>query len=149
MLYEVITQPKLIIVDEPTAGLDPGERNRFLNLLSDVGSDVIVILSTHIVDDVRELCTNMAIMDKGQIVLRSTPQEAIEELNGKVYQKLIDKNELAEYEENYKVISSKLISGRPLIHVLSDTPPDAAFEAVKPNLEDVFFSHLSSSYSLI
>ncbi len=145
----LLGQPKLIIVDEPTAGLDPGERNRFLNLLSDVGSDVIVILSTHIVDDVRELCTNMAIMDKGQIVLRSTPQEAIEELNGKVYQKLIDKNELAEYEENYKVISSKLISGRPLIHVLSDTPPDAAFEAVKPNLEDVFFSHLSSSYSLI
>ncbi len=141
----LIGNPKLIIVDEPTAGLDPGERNRFHNLLADVAEDVIIILSTHIVDDVTELCSNMAIMNLGKMVYQGAPQTVISELNGKVWQKIIERNEVAEYQANYTVISDKMVAGRPLIHVLSDSNPGAGFESVAPSLEDVFFSKINTT----
>lgn len=139
----LIGSPKLLIVDEPTAGLDPGERNRFYDLLSDVGEDVIVILSTHIVDDVLELCTQMAIMNVGKIVFDGSPDKAVEALAGKVFQKRIKREELENYKEEYQVISNRLIGGQPIIHVMSDDLPDASFEEVAPTLEDVFFSSLN------
>jgi len=141
----LIGNPKLIIVDEPTAGLDPGERNRFYNLLAELGKDVIVILSTHIVDDVRELCTNMAIMDMGKIVYQGSPQKAIDELENKVYKKIITRPELQEYDTNYTVISNKMVGGQPLIHILNDTDPGNGFQPVEPNLEDVFFTKTNIS----
>lgn len=136
----LIGDPKLIIVDEPTVGLDPGERNRFHNLLADVGQEVIVILSTHIVDDVRELCTEMAIMNEGQIVYNGSPQNALQALEGKVWQTSIERDQMERYKRNYTVISDKMVAGKPQIHVLSDAQPDSEFEQVKPNLEDVFFT---------
>jgi len=145
----LIGNPKLIIVDEPTAGLDPGERNRFYNLLADVGKEVIVILSTHIVDDIRELCTKMAIMNLGRIVYHGTPQKAIDALNGKVYQKVVTREELPDYARHYSIISNKMVGGRPLIHVFSETDPGAGFEQVNPNLEDVFFSKINTSNVLV
>jgi ABC-2 type transport system ATP-binding protein len=141
----LIGNPQLIIVDEPTAGLDPGERNRFHNLLADVGSEVIVILSTHIVDDVRELCTEMAIMNLGKIIYNGGPEEAISTLEGQVWEKTIKRDELSEHKEQYNVISEKMIAGKPLIHIQSETNPSAGFKAVEPNLEDVFFSFIKSS----
>jgi len=145
----LIGNPKLIIVDEPTAGLDPGERNRFYNLLADVGKDVIVILSTHIVDDIRELCTKMAIMDLGKIVYYGTPKDAIDELVGKVYQKIIPRDELDDYANNYSIISNKMVGGQPLIHVFSETNIGNGFESVVPNLEDVFFSKINTSNIIV
>lgn len=145
----LIGNPKLIIVDEPTAGLDPGERNRFYNLLADVGKNVIVILSTHIVDDIRELCTNMAIMDAGKIVYYGSPQDAINQLDGQVYQKIVTREELAGYANTYAVISNKMVGGQPLIHVLSETHPENGFESIKPDLEDVFFSKTNTSNLLV
>lgn len=145
----LIGDPKLIIVDEPTAGLDPGERNRFYNLLADVGKDVIVILSTHIVDDVRELCTKMAIMNFGQIVYHGSPSAAIEELNSKVYQKMVERSELEQYAMDYKIISNKMVGGQPLIHIYSDHDPQNGFEQVTPNLEDVFFSKINTESVLV
>jgi ABC-2 type transport system ATP-binding protein len=140
----LIGNPKLIIVDEPTAGLDPGERNRFHNLLADVAEDVIIILSTHIVADVTELCSNMAIMNLGKMVYQGEPQAVISELNGKVWQKIIERNEVADYQSNYTVISDKMVAGKPLIHVLSDANPGAGFESIAPGLEDVFFSKINT-----
>lgn len=140
----LIGNPQLIIVDEPTAGLDPGERNRFHNLLADVGQDVVIILSTHIVDDVRELCSNMAIMNLGQLVYQGTPNNVLQELKGKVWQKSIERNQVAEYQKNYKVISDKMVAGNPLIHVLSESNPGDGFEQVEPNLEDVFFTKINN-----
>ena len=145
----LIGNPKLIIVDEPTAGLDPSERNRFYNLLADVSEDVIVVLSTHIVDDVRELCTKMAIMNLGKIVFHGAPQQAIDSLDGKVYQKLVGRSELEDYKNNFSIISNKMVGGQPLIHVLSDTNLDDGFELVKPNLEDVFFSNINTENTLV
>ena len=145
----LIGNPKLIIVDEPTAGLDPGERNRFYNLLSEVGKQVIVILSTHIVDDVRELCTKMAIMNAGQIVYQGTPQNAIDELYGKVFRRIVAREELETYANNYSIISNKMVGGQPLIHVFSETNPENGFELVNPNLEDVFFSRINKSNVLV
>lgn len=136
----LIGNPKLIIVDEPTAGLDPGERNRFHNLLADVGQDVIVLLSTHIVDDVRELCTDMAIMNHGAIVFNGSPTEALDSINGQVWEKQITRAQLNEYKSRYNVISDKMIAGSPIIHVLHDVIPEDGFISVEPNLEDVFFS---------
>ncbi|MFL2611724.1 MAG: ABC transporter ATP-binding protein [Flavobacteriaceae bacterium] len=140
----LIGNPKILIVDEPTAGLDPGERNRFYDLLSDVGKDVIVILSTHIVDDVRELCTEMAIMDFGKIVFQGKPQDGINELDGKVFEKHIKKTELDRYKRDFNVISNRLIGGNPIIHVLAEKV-DKTFKKIEPTLEDVFFSKLSKN----
>jgi len=141
----LIGQPNLLIVDEPTAGLDPGERNRFHNLLADVGSEVIVILSTHIVDDVRELCPQMAIMNKGRIVYSGAPENAIQDLEGQVWQKQVEREEMSKYRDQYELISEKLIAGRPLIHILSKEDPGNGFEEVEPNLEDVFFTRTHAS----
>lgn len=145
----LIGNPKLIIVDEPTAGLDPSERNRFYNLLADVGKDVIVILSTHIVDDIRELCTKMAIMNLGEIVYHGSPQTAVDELRSKVFQKIVSREELQNYANVYKIISNKMVGGKPVIHVFSDEHPQNGFEQVTPNLEDVFFSKINTSNILV
>ncbi|NBA84660.1 ATP-binding cassette domain-containing protein [Emticicia sp. CRIBPO] len=139
----LLANPKLIIVDEPTAGLDPAERNRFLNLLSELGENTIVILSTHIVEDVKELCSDMAIINRGQVLYKGNPFDAINELEGKVWSKRIAKAELADYKNNFKVISEKLIGGTPLIHILSEEGnPDGTFEGVAGDLEDVYFSRI-------
>ena len=135
----LIGNPRLIIVDEPTAGLDPGERNRFYNLLSEIGEQVIVILSTHIVQDVRELCPNMAIIDKGKVLFSGKPDSALDTLKGKIWEKSITKDEIENHQANYQLISSKLVSGKPLIHIYSDSSPGNGFSVADPDLEDVFF----------
>jgi ABC-type multidrug transport system ATPase subunit len=140
----LIGNPQLLIVDEPTAGLDPGERNRFYNLLAEVGEQVIVILSTHIVEDVLDLCTNMAIIQKGQVLYQGRPQDAIAQLNGRIWQISIPKAELASYEQRYQVVSSKLVGGRPLLHVYSTVPLSEGFVPSAPDLEDVFFTKIRS-----
>ncbi len=138
----LLSNPKLIIVDEPTAGLDPTERNRFLNLLSELGENAIVILSTHLVDDVKELCTDMLIINQGKVLMRSNPNEAIEELEGKIWQKQILKHELKLYKEKYKVVSEKLVSGKPEIHVYSEAALNDGFSMVQADLKDVYFSRV-------
>jgi ABC-type multidrug transport system ATPase subunit len=143
----LIGAPKLIIVDEPTAGLDPEERNRFLNLLAEIGEQVVVILSTHIVEDVADLCTNMAIIAKGEVRRSGNPLACIDDLRGKTWKKLIYREELDEYERNHDVISTRLVCGRPSIHVLADTQPDESFTRVDPSLEDVYFSTLARKRS--
>ncbi|MGA3213169.1 MAG: ABC transporter ATP-binding protein [Terriglobales bacterium] len=140
----LIGNPQLLIVDEPTAGLDPGERNRFYNLLAEIGEQVIVILSTHIVEDVTDLCTNTAIINKGKVLYQGHPQDAIEELNGRIWQISIAKSELADYEQRYQVVSSKLVGGRPLLHVYSAASLSGGFALCAPNLEDAFFTKISS-----
>lgn len=139
----LIGNPKLVIVDEPTAGLDPGERNRFYNILSEIGENVIVILSTHIVQDVRELCTQMAIMDKGKVLFSGNTDDALQQIKGKVWERKVDKHELAAYQSAYKVISSKLVGGKPLIHAFSESDPGKGFSKAEENLEDVFFAKLN------
>jgi ABC-2 type transport system ATP-binding protein len=139
----LLGNPQLLIVDEPTAGLDPGERNRFYNLISEVGENVIVILSTHIVQDVMELCTNMAIIHQGRVLFAGVPDEAVRSLDGRIWKKFITKAEMKAYEEKHRVISSKLIAGRPLIHIFSEQRPGDGFEPVPADLEDVFFSRIS------
>ena len=139
----LIGSPKLVIVDEPTAGLDPGERNRFYNILSEIGENIIVILSTHIVQDVRELCTQMAVMDRGTVLFSGQTDDALLEVKGKVWEKRVLKTELPDYQEKYKVISNKLVGGQPLIHVFSEGSPDNGFGQAEENLEDVFFAKLN------
>lgn len=139
----LIGNPKLIIVDEPTAGLDPGERNRFYNILSEIGENVIVILSTHIVQDVRELCTSMAIMDKGRVLFSGNTDDALAQINGKVWEKRIEKTDLDDLQKNLKVISTKLVGGKPLVHVFSNENPGNGFKSAEENLEDVFFAKLN------
>lgn len=139
----LLCDPKLIIVDEPTAGLDPYERKRFHNLLSEISEDVVVILSTHIVDDVSNLCSHMAIINKGEILLNQEPQKALEFYKGKIWEKEIPKNEMDEYSQKYFVISSRLFTGKNYIKVLSDEKPEAGFYAVDPILEDVYFHTLT------
>lgn len=136
----LIGTPKLIIVDEPTAGLDPGERNRFYNLLSEIGENVIVILSTHIVQDVMELCNNMAIIHQGKVLFGGTPHDAVGLLNGKIWSKSVEKSDLATLATQQRVISTKLVAGKPLVHIYSDTQPDSGFTSTSADLEDVFFS---------
>jgi ABC-2 type transport system ATP-binding protein len=138
----LIGSPKLVIVDEPTAGLDPGERNRFYNLLSEIGENIIVILSTHIVQDVMELCTNMAIIHKGKLLYAGEPQAAVNTVEGKIWSKSIEKSEFEGYANQYHVISSKLMAGKPNIHVYSNEQPDHGFELATADLEDVFFSKI-------
>jgi ABC-type multidrug transport system ATPase subunit len=141
----LIGQPQLLIVDEPTAGLDPEERNRFLNLLADISQNVVVILSTHIVDDVAQLCSDMAIISKGNIVRQGAPNALTAELNGKVWRAFIEKGELDQAKSQFNVILSRLVGGRTLIHVVSDTNPGAGFEPVAPDLEDVYFTALGGA----
>ena len=140
----LLGNPKLIIVDEPTAGLDPTERNRFLNLLSSIGRNVIVILSTHIVDDVRELCPQMAIISQGEVLLQGSPAQTIDALNGKIWRKMMhDDAELVEVEKTHHVISSHLVAGLTEVRVYADTNPGEGFTPVDPDIEDVYFLILS------
>lgn len=141
----LIGDPELIIVDEPTAGLDPAERVRFLNLLSEIGEDSVVILSTHIVADVRELCTQMAIIRGGEIIFEGEPQSAIADLDGQVWRKTVTKKTLPEHEAAFDVISTKLVAGRPVIHVHSQGRPDDTFESADPDLEDVYFTRMRAN----
>ncbi|WP_184715419.1 ABC transporter ATP-binding protein [Caulobacter sp.] len=141
----LIGDPRLIIVDEPTAGLDPEERNRFLNLLAEIGENVVVILSTHIVEDVSDLCPAMAIICDGRIVKEGAPADLVGQLNGKIWKKIIDKAELEAAKTQYKVISTRLLAGRTVIHILSDDNPGNGFEPVAGGLEDVYFSTLSTT----
>jgi ABC-2 type transport system ATP-binding protein len=136
----LLSNPKLIIVDEPTAGLDPAERVRFLNLLSAIGEDAVVILSTHIVDDVSELCSRMAIINKGRILLEGEPLATIDSLRGRVWKRVIDRSELEGIERDHRVISTKLLAGRTLVHVCDDSPPGSDWHGVEPDLEDVYFN---------
>lgn len=145
----LLGNPKLLIVDEPTAGLDPAERVRFLNLLSELGENSVVILSTHIVEDVSELCTNMAIINKGQILLEAEPLQAVAALEGKIWRKVIDKNILPELGLEYQIISAKLLGGRTLVHVICEETPENSFEMIKPDLEDVYFSTMAGFYGEI
>ena len=139
----LINNPRLIIVDEPTAGLDPAERNRFLNLLSEIGENTVVILSTHIVDDVRELCSQMAIIKEGEVLHTGRPRDTIAALQGRVWRKRIEKQLLPEYKAKHHVVSEKLFEGMPEIHVINEEKPDPSFEPVNASLEDVYFSFIN------
>ena len=139
----LLGNPKLMIVDEPTAGLDPAERVRFLNLLSELGENSVVLLSTHIVEDVSELCTRMAIIDRGRILLEAEPLRAVADLRGRIWRRVISKQELAALEREHAVISTKLLAGRTVVRVFGDTAPGPGFEPAEPDLEDVYFSTMS------
>jgi ABC-2 type transport system ATP-binding protein len=136
----LLGNPRLIIVDEPTAGLDPTERVRFLNMLSALGETSIVILSTHIVEDVSELCSHMAIIDKGRIKLEAEPIAAIAGLQGKIWRRVVERAQLAEYQQRHSVVSTKLLGGRTVVRVLSDNRPEDGFEPSEASLEDVYFA---------
>jgi ABC-2 type transport system ATP-binding protein len=136
----LLGDPSLIIVDEPTAGLDPAERVRFLNLLSEIGEQAVVILSTHIVEDVAELCSRMAIIDRGEILLEAEPLAAIAALRGRVWKQVVSKQELPQIERDHRLICTKLQAGRTLVHVYAEASPGPGFERVEPDLEDVYFS---------
>jgi len=138
----LIGNPKLVIVDEPTAGLDPEERNRFLNLLSEIGENVVVILSTHIVEDVTDLCPNMAIINKGQVLLTGKPHDAIAALNERVWSAEVSKSQLLDYQAKFNVLSTRLVGGKPVIHVFNEEQPEAGFHQINPDLEDVYFQRL-------
>ncbi|NIJ94840.1 ABC-type multidrug transport system ATPase subunit [Xanthomonas campestris] len=138
----LLGNPQLVIVDEPTAGLDPEERNRFLNLLAEIGENVVVILSTHIVEDVTDLCPTMAIMNRGQVLLTGRPADAIDMLQQQVWRKQVSKQALPDYEARFTVLSTRLIAGHPVIHVFSTDCPEPGFEQVAPDLEDVYFQRL-------
>lgn len=135
--------PKLMIVDEPTAGLDPAERMRFLNLLSELGENCVVLLSTHIVEDVSEVCTRMAVIDQGEILLEAEPLGAVNDLHGRIWRRVIAKAELPEVEREHAVISTRLFAGRTVVHVYSNTAPGPSFESADPDLEDVYFSTMA------
>ena len=139
----LLGNPKLLIVDEPTAGLDPAERVRFLNLLSELGENSIVILSTHIVEDVSELCTRMAIINKGRILLEAEPLRAVETMQGRVWERVVTKDELPSIEREHDLLSTKLLAGRTVVRVRSEAQPSPAFRAVEPDLQDVYFSAIA------
>ena len=138
----LIGNPGLIIVDEPTAGLDPEERNRFLNLLAEIGENVVVILSTHIVEDVSDLCTRMAVLVDGRVQLEGAPLDLIGATRGKIWMKTIDRSTLPQYRERYEILSTRLFAGNTILHVLSERDPGDGFAAVEGGLEDVYFSTL-------
>ncbi len=140
----LLGDPRLIIVDEPTAGLDPAERVRFLNLLSELGERAVVILSTHIVEDVSELCSRMAIIDRGEILLEAEPLKSVEQLRGRIWRRLVGREQLEQIEREHAVISTKLLAGRRVVHVYGETSPGPEFDAVEPDLEDVYFSTMSA-----
>lgn len=137
----LLGQPQLVIVDEPTAGLDPEERSRFLNLLAEIGENVVVLLSTHIVEDVSDLCANMAIIAGGRVLASGRPRDSIDALRGKTWRKVIDKKDLSEHETEFTVLSTRLVEGKTVIHVFSESAP-SAFDPVDPDLEDVYFTTL-------
>jgi ABC-2 type transport system ATP-binding protein len=139
----LLGDPQLLIVDEPTSGLDPQERNRFYNLLSEIGESITIILSTHIVEDVNDLCTNMAIINRGQVVLAAKPCEVIEQVQGRVWQKSINKQQLADFEADYQVISTRLFGGQTIIRVIAEVNPQNGFTSVTATLEDGYFYHLN------
>jgi ABC-2 type transport system ATP-binding protein len=139
----LLGNPKLMIVDEPTAGLDPAERVRFLNLLAELGENSVVLLSTHIVDDVSELCTRMAIIDKGEILVEAEPLRAVDDLRGRIWRRVIAKQELPGMERQHAVISTKLLAGRTVVRIYSDAEPGPGFEPAEPDLEDVYFSTMA------
>ncbi len=139
----LLGNPKLLIVDEPTAGLDPAERVRFLNLLSEIGENSVVLLSTHIVEDVSELCTRMAIIDRGEILIEAEPLRAVNDLRGRIWRRVMSKAELPALEREHAVISTKLLAGRTVARVHSDTAPGPGFEPAEPDLADVYFSAMA------
>jgi ABC-type multidrug transport system ATPase subunit len=141
----LIGNPELVIVDEPTAGLDPEERNRFLNLLAEVGENVVIILSTHIVEDVTDLCPRMAVLAGGKIQLEGAPMDLMHSLEGRVWRKTIDKADLPAVQKQHNVISTRLFAGRTVIHVLSETNPGAGFERAPGGLEDVYLATVNAS----
>jgi ABC-type multidrug transport system ATPase subunit len=136
----LLGDPRLLIVDEPTAGLDPAERVRFLNLLSALGQRSVVLLSTHIVEDVSELCTRMAIIHEGRILLEAEPLRAVEGMKGRIWRRVVTSGELDALEREHAVISTRLLAGRTIAHVHAEASPGADFEAVEPDLKDVYFS---------
>jgi ABC-type multidrug transport system ATPase subunit len=138
----LIGAPRLVIVDEPTAGLDPDERNRFLNLLARIGEQVVVILSTHIVEDVTDLCPRMAMIARGQVLVSGKPQDAIELLRSRVWRRRVDDVQLDEYQRRFAVLSTRLVAGKPQINVYAETQPEEGFTMVEPDLEDVYFLQL-------
>jgi len=138
----LLGKPGLIIVDEPTAGLDPAERVRFLNLLAELGENSVVILSTHIVDDVSDLCSRMAIIDRGEIRLEAEPASAIADLSGKIWQRAVDRGELAEFQRTHSVVSTKLAGGKTVVRIFAESPPSPEFEPATATLEDVYFAAL-------
>ncbi|NDC76279.1 MAG: ABC transporter ATP-binding protein [Chitinophagia bacterium] len=138
----LIGDPRLIIVDEPTAGLDPGERNRFYNLLSEIGEQVIVILSTHIVEDVKELCSQMAIIDKGRVLFAGSPSDALDGVRHRVWSSTVPKDRLQDLTARLPVISTRMVAGKPLIHVYGEQAPEEGFREVEADLEDVYFAHI-------
>ncbi|HEX8404648.1 MAG TPA: ABC transporter ATP-binding protein [Duganella sp.] len=141
----LLGSPRLVIVDEPTAGLDPDERNRFLNLLAKIGEQVVVILSTHIVDDVTDLCPRMAMIVKGEVLIQGEPQAAIDTLKSKVWRRSVSAEALPEYQQRFNVLHTRLVGGKPQINVFSDAQPDDGFIAVEPDLEDVYFLHVRAA----
>ncbi|MFP5247275.1 MAG: ABC transporter ATP-binding protein [Thermoanaerobaculia bacterium] len=141
----LIGNPELIIVDEPTAGLDPEERNRFLNLLAEIGESVVVILSTHIVEDVSDLCHRMAVLADGRVQLEGAPYELIHSTRGRIWRKVIDRGELAHYRERYEILSTRLFAGRTVVHILSDHDPGNGFTPADAGLQDVYFCTLAQS----
>ncbi len=137
----LLGNPRIIIVDEPTAGLDPTERNRFLNLLSEISENVVVILSTHIVEDVKELCPNMAIINKGEVLFTGSPQQALAKIGGKIWRTILPKQAAVAIAQDYRVISTKFNTGQVEVHILSDEKPqDSTLQATDPQLEDVYFA---------
>jgi ABC-2 type transport system ATP-binding protein len=144
----LIGNPQLIIADEPTAGLDPEERNRFLNLLAAIGENVVVILSTHIVEDVTDLCPRMAIIAQGQVLLTGEPAEAMRALDGRVWRRTVANDAIEGYRNRLTVLSTRLSGGKTIVHVLADSRPEDGFEAVAPDLEDVYFGQLRRQSSL-
>jgi ABC-2 type transport system ATP-binding protein len=144
----LLGRPQLIIVDEPTAGLDPAERLRFLNLLAELGQQAVVILSTHIVEDVSELCSRMAIINRGEIRLEAEPLGAIAALRGRIYQRAVERAELQAFSDRYSVISTKLLAGRTVIRILADAHPGDGFDHVEPSLEDVYFAAMRPAASV-
>jgi ABC-2 type transport system ATP-binding protein len=145
----LLGDPKLMIVDEPTAGLDPAERVRFLNLLSELGENSVVILSTHIVEDVSELCTRMAIINKGEILQEAEPLKAVQSLQGRIWRRTVSKDVLPQLEKDHEVISTKLLSGRTVVHVYSEELPGIGFEQVEADLEDVYFCTMAGHFETV
>lgn len=145
----LLGNPKVVIVDEPTAGLDPEERNRFNTLLSEISSEVIVVLSTHLVEDVRNLCSEMAVMDRGKILLTGKPRELLTALENTIWVKKIERAELVNYQRKYKVISNQLVEKELHVNIVSDSKPEESFEAVKPGLEHVYFNSLYTKPAVI